>query len=346
MDRSGSDHILLFNGFRLDRRAGGLFRQDQVGNPTPVLLGARALDLLALLAGRQGELVSKDEIMTAVWPGRAVEEANLNVQISKLRHILDQNRREGSCIQTVTGYGYRFTADTTRIGTEALAETRPRDDGVGAVSDRADAHLSRSPAGLTRASVDGRVKPGSVVASLIVGFGLLALLIAAMRWHPSLSQEASSKPPLLSIVVLPFANLGGDGEQQYFADSITEDLTTDLSQIAEMFVISHNTALTYRDRSVDTQQVGRELGVRYVLEGTVQQSGRKIRINTQLSATENAANLWSQRFDSDTSDLFALQNEITRRIAVAINARWLSRQRPGRPSIPTLSNTLLEDAPR
>jgi TolB-like protein/Tfp pilus assembly protein PilF len=118
--------------------------------------------------------------------------------------------------------------------------------------------------------------------------------------------------------VLPFANLGDGQEQQHFADGVTADLTTDLSRIGEMFVISHNTASSYRNKLVDTKQVGRELGVRYVLEGSVQRSGREIRINAQLSATENAVNLWSQRFESDTDDLFAVQNEITRRIAVAL----------------------------
>jgi DNA-binding winged helix-turn-helix (wHTH) protein len=115
MDELGSADLLLFGGFRFDRCAGGLFRLDQAGNATPVALGSRALDLLAFLVRRKGELVSKDEIMAVVWPGKVVEEANLNVQISKLRHILDHNRAQGSCIQTVTGYGYRFTADVTPI---------------------------------------------------------------------------------------------------------------------------------------------------------------------------------------------------------------------------------------
>ncbi|MBV9827217.1 MAG: winged helix-turn-helix domain-containing protein [Alphaproteobacteria bacterium] len=102
--------MLLLDGFRLDRRAGGLFRVDERGSASLVPLGSRTLDLLSLLARRNGETVTKEELMTIVWSGRAVEEANLNVQISKLRHILDQDRVHGSCIQTVTGYGYRFTA--------------------------------------------------------------------------------------------------------------------------------------------------------------------------------------------------------------------------------------------
>ncbi len=120
-------------------------------------------------------------------------------------------------------------------------------------------------------------------------------------------------------MVLPFANLSDDREQQYFADGITEDLTTDLSQIAGMLVISRNTAFTYRSKPVDAKQIGRDLGVRYVLEGSVRRSGNQVRVNAQLIDAETNAHLWADRFDRDVSDLFALQNEITGRIAIALN---------------------------
>jgi len=125
--------------------------------------------------------------------------------------------------------------------------------------------------------------------------------------------------PRLSIVVLPFANLSNDPEQQYFADGITENVTTDLSRIARSFVISRNTAFTYRDKPVDTKQIGRELGVRYVLEGSVQRSGNRVRVTAQLIDAETDAHVWAERFAGDTPDLFALQDEITSRIAVALN---------------------------
>jgi TolB-like protein/class 3 adenylate cyclase len=112
----------------------------------------------------------------------------------------------------------------------------------------------------------------------------------------------------LSIVVLPFANLSNDPEQQYFADGITEDLTTDLSRIADMFVISRNTAFTYQGKRVDTKQIGRELGVRYVLEGSVQRSGNRVRVTAQLIDAETDAHLWAERFYGDAGDLFALQD--------------------------------------
>jgi TolB-like protein len=119
--------------------------------------------------------------------------------------------------------------------------------------------------------------------------------------------------------VLPFTNLSNDPEQGYFADGITEDLTTDLSRIAGMIVISRNTAFTYRNKSVDTKQIGHELSVRYVLEGSVRRSGNQVRVNAQLIDAETAAHLWAERFDRDVGDLFTLQNEITTRIANGLN---------------------------
>jgi adenylate cyclase len=136
---------------------------------------------------------------------------------------------------------------------------------------------------------------------------------------PATSMSQPAGAPRLSIVVLPFANLSNDPEQQYFADGITEDLTTDLSRIPHMFVISRSTAFTYRNKPVDTKQIGRELGVRYVLEGSARRSGGRVRVNAQLIDAETSAHLWAERCDCSTADLFALQDEITRWIAAALN---------------------------
>jgi len=125
--------------------------------------------------------------------------------------------------------------------------------------------------------------------------------------------------PRLSIVVLPFVNLSNDPEQQYFADGIAGDLTTDLSRIPDMLVISRNTAFTYRDKPVDTKQIGRELGVRYVLEGEVQRAGNRVRVTAQLIDAETDTHLWAERFAGDAGDLFAFQEEITNRIAVELD---------------------------
>jgi TolB-like protein/class 3 adenylate cyclase len=158
---------------------------------------------------------------------------------------------------------------------------------------------------------------------------------AAAAPTPTAHATASISQPLvaprLSIVVLPFANLSNDPDQQYFADGITDDLTTDLSRIRHIFVIARNTAFTYRNKPIDARQIGRELGVRYVLEGSVQRSENQIRVNAQLIDAETNAHLWAERFDRDRSDLFALQNEITTRIAVALDQELVAAE-AARPS--------------
>jgi adenylate cyclase len=162
---------------------------------------------------------------------------------------------------------------------------------------------------------------------------LVGLVGDEILFHRAGNGEATTtsiaKPPTaprLSIIVLPFANLSNDPEQQYLADGITEDLTTDLSRIAHMFVISRNTAFTYKDKPVNAKQIGGELGVRYVLEGSVQRSGNHVRANTQLIAAETDAHLWAERFDRDMGDLLALQDEITRAIAGALNAQLIAAE--------------------
>ena len=147
---------------------------------------------------------------------------------------------------------------------------------------------------------------------------------AAIPTATSISQTPIA--PRLSIVVLPFTKLSDDPEQQYFADGITEDLTTDLSRLENMFVISRNTAFTYRDKPIDTKQIGRELGVRYVLEGSVRRSGNQLRVNAQLIDAGTDAHLWADRFDYDAGDLFVLQNEITSRIANALGVELITTE--------------------
>src|SRR5262249_52976758 len=128
------------------------------------------------------------------------------------------------------------------------------------------------------------------------------------RHQGSIGHEAGTATPpaapRLSIVVLPFVTLSDDREQQYFADGITEDLTTDLSRLAGYSIISRNTAFTYRNSPSDTRQIGRELGVRYVLEGSVQRSGNRVRVSAQLIDAETDTHLWADRFDKDAGDLF------------------------------------------
>jgi TolB-like protein/class 3 adenylate cyclase len=142
---------------------------------------------------------------------------------------------------------------------------------------------------------------------------------AGAGMHPM--RSAGSAPPPLSIVVLPFANFGGDPEQDYFVDGVTESLTTDLSRISGSFVIARNTAFTFKDTAVNVQQVGRELNVRYVLEGSVQRSGRRLRVNVQLIDAENGKHLWAERFEKPVVDLFDMQDEIVARLAQTLDAQ-------------------------
>ena len=177
----------------------------------------------------------------------------------------------------------------------------------------------------------------AVMAALAIGGGAWWLWPTARpSATPALAAATSIAQPLvaprLSIVVLPFANLSSDPDQQYFADGITEDLTTDLSRIANMFVISRNTAFTYRNKPIDTKQIGRELGVRYVLEGSVQRSGNRVRVSAQLIDAETDTHLWADRLDSDAGDLFALQNEITSRIAIALHLELVEAE-AARPTV-------------
>jgi TolB-like protein len=133
-------------------------------------------------------------------------------------------------------------------------------------------------------------------------------------------------PPRLSIVVLPFANIGGDAEQDYFVDGVTESLTTDLSRIRGSFVIARNTAFTYRGKAFDVTKIGRELNVRYALEGSVQRSGNRMRVNAQLIDAQSGNHLWAERFERPVTDLFEMQDEIVARIANTLNAQLVAAE--------------------
>jgi TolB-like protein len=144
--------------------------------------------------------------------------------------------------------------------------------------------------------------------------------------EPAPAEVPQQRAPRLSIVVLPFTNLSGDRDQQYLADAVTDDVTTDLSRISDMVVISRNTAFTYRDRPVDTRQIGRDLNVRYLMGGSVRRAGNRLRVNTHLIDAESDAHVWAERFDHDSGDLFALQDEITSKIAVALNLELINAE--------------------
>ena len=176
---------------------------------------------------------------------------------------------------------------------------------------------------------------------------MLALFIfAAYGWHAGFAyrligtaaEEKLRAAPRLSIVILPFENLGGDPEQEVFADGITDDLTTDLSHLPESFVVARGTAFTYKGKTVDAKQIGRELGVRYVLEGSTRRVGEKVAVNARLVSTETGAHLWADRFDGERDNLAQLQAEFVSRLANSLGEELVKaeslramRERPDNP---------------
>ena len=240
---------LHFGPFRLDPARRELSRDGR-----PVRVGRRALDILCALASARGAVVSKDELMARVWRGVVVEENNIEVHVSALRKIIDQDSNGLNCIVTMPGRGYRLLSISDRL-------------------------------------------PAS---------------------GESLADRGLPLPDKPSIAVLPFANLSADPEQEYFVDGMVEEIITALSRIRWLFVMARNSSFTYKGQAVDVRRVGRELGVRYVLEGSVRKVGGRVRITTQLIEAETSAHLQADRFDGSLEDVFGIQDTVAARVAGAI----------------------------
>src|ERR1051326_3394480 len=291
---AGADTQIEFGNFRFSRRGGGLLRRGEDGGWVPAGLGSRAKAGLAVLVGRPGGIVTKKEIMGGVWPDTAVEDSNLTVQISVLRRVLDAGRDGDSSIQTEAGRGYRFV--------QPIADgpaTQPQ-----TVAPEPSTPVIPSISRLRRALI--------VVA---ICFTTL-LLLGAPRYFGTLTEK--SGPPRLSLVVLPFQNLSGNATDDYLAESVTDDLTSDLSHLPEAFVIANTSARTYRGRAVEARLVGNELGVRYVVEGSVRRIDDVLRVNVQLISAETGAHVWSDRFDERIADLAGGQDAILARMRGAL----------------------------
>jgi adenylate cyclase len=247
----------------------------------PVALSKRAVALLRILVERAGALVSKDALIEAAWPGLAIEESNLTVQIAALRRALGEVPGGESWIETLPRRGYRF---------------------VGPVVTKSEAQVSAAP-----------------------------MADPASKLSPTTAPALPDKP---SIAVLPFENLCADPEQEYFADGMVEEIITALSRIRSFFVIARNSTFTYKGQTVDVKRVGRELGVRYVLEGSVRKAGNRLRITGQLVDAISGAHLWADHFEGVLQDVFALQDNVALAVAGVIEPTLLaaerhrSRQRP------------------
>lgn len=323
--------IWLFGEFRFDRRIGVLSRKDERGVFAPLAMGSRSLDILGVLVERPGELVPRAEIISAVWPGTTVEDSNLDVQIAALRRVLDDTRAEGSCIQTIRGRGYRFTVPVMSLES-SVARACGRQSGNGASGpineqpERPDPPAPRRGDN-TPPTVPPRARRRFGAGGLVLvagGLCLLGIMVTALNLR-SPRFGAVSPAPRLSIVVLPFIDLSDNRDQRQLANSITDELTTDLSLLPDVRVTSQKTAFTYGSKFIDTKQVGRELGVHYLLEGSVQRSGSQVRVNAQLIDSETDANVWAERFDGEIGNLFVLKDDITRRIVIALNVEMINR---------------------
>ena len=301
MDARSSPEILLFGPFRFDRRDRLLFRCTEDGRYLPVSIGARALAVLEVLTERPGRLVSKDEIMRVAWHGLAVEEGNLTVQISTLRRILDAGSGGESCIQTMSGKGYRFVLRVTQL--EELESSLPVQ--------------AADPPGLPGTPSRPWPPRWHWLAVGLAGMAIVALVIA-LSWGTGLFATTPA-PRRMSIVVLPFDNLGGETDDDYLVAGVTDDLTTALSHIPGTFVISRATAYSYRGKTEDIRGIGRDLGVRYVVRGSLRRFGSMLRVNAELSSTETGAQLWSDSFDQKVADLASGQEQIVVRMRAALN---------------------------
>jgi DNA-binding winged helix-turn-helix (wHTH) protein/TolB-like protein len=291
MDALSSSDVCLFGSFHFDRRGGVLLRCDDGGRYLPVSIGSRALAVLGALTARPGDLVSRDEIMRAAWPGTVVEEGNLAVQISALRRILDAGSEGASCIQTVSGRGYRFVPRVTRHEEESEAsasEDAPSPPGVVA---EAAAPKRRFAA----AAIGG----GAVV--------LLAILTAGFEW--TLHDQAPPRPAAYSpqdrrqsVIVLPFENSSGDPAQDSVAAGVTRDVT---DKIAGDNIAGDNTvplvpaaaAAAYRGKPLDLRGIGRDHDVHFALTGNARRQDGRLIVAATLYQIYDERPVWSKQFD-------------------------------------------------
>jgi TolB-like protein len=234
-----------------------------------VPIAPQVFDLLEYLIRNRESVVSKDDLIRAVWKSRIVSDAALTTRLNAVRSAIGDTGEKQHLIKTLPRKGFRFVAPVQEVKKRTV-----------------------EPAGPVVHGGDTTQTPAA----------------------------------RLSIVVLPFANLSDEPEQDYFADGVTESLTTDLSHIAGSFVIARNTAFTFKGKAIDVKQIGRELNVRYVLEGSVQRGGNRLRINVQLIDAEIGNHLWAERFDKPIADLFDMQDEIVSRLANALDTQLIAAE--------------------
>jgi adenylate cyclase len=310
-----SRHI-NFAGFQFNVPTRELLRVENGGVLTPISLGSRAADLLLLFLNRPGELLSKNEIMDAVWPDLAVEESNLTVQISALRRVLDSGRNGASCIQTVAGRGYRFTVQVKDgagsemclpAGEAGALQANAASPSAQGLSGTPKPVAATSPPQSATAAVqatagDRRARHWRFAAAATVAVLCLAAVVIHWRGLSSDRPVLRPEPRRLSIVALPFTNASGEPKDDDLAAALTEDATTSLAQTPGAFVVARSMAHAAASRKLSLPAIGSELGVRYVLEGTVRRLSDAVQLKVQLSEVANGASIWAAQFQGVGSE--------------------------------------------
>ena len=293
--------VYEFGEFRLDAEGRLLSRH---GKPVP--LTPKAVDLLVVLVEARGNPVSKEDLLQKVWADATVEEGSLTSHISILRKALDDSTNEREFIETLPKRGYRFAAPV-RETTHDLPQ---------ALTSHSEAELT--PAGRGRTRIISTVLI-AIAALLPLGyFGAKRFL--AMR---------QSQPGRLMIAVLPFQNLTGDPAQEFVSDGLTEEMITRLGELnyEQLGVIARTSAMTYKGTAKPVGQIARELGVNYIMEGSIRSWGQKVRISAQLISASDQTHLWSQNYERNAGDILALQSEVAQAIAKEIKIKLVPQAR-------------------
>lgn len=278
----------------------------------PVALSAKAFDLLLTLVESGGELVSKDALFESVWHGQIVEESNLTVHISQIRKVLGENRGDPKYIETVPGYGYRFLGEVVEeIDEEVEIETRT---------------ISRMTIEQEVEVVDDRLalpEPSSRSlkwAAIAAAVGLIAILAAMLFWsRPDKPVTAITENARIeSIAVLPFQFLNESPQNDGVALGLTEALINRLSGLKNISIRPLASVKKYANENRDLTAIGRELSVDSILEGNIQQDGKRIRLTVRLLNAKDGSTVWNEQIDEDFADIFAVQDKVSNRVASSL----------------------------
>lgn len=305
-------HFYEFGQYRLDPRRKLLLR-----NGDPVVLTSKAFETLLVLVQHSEQVVSKEELMRTLWPQTFVEDANLTQHISMVRKALGETPQDRRHILTLPGRGYCF-AEAVRMVPE---------DGIERIAEDGDAEPTDALSGVP--STEERsvwLGPRAWATVAVVGLALVAGLALWLR-HESRTRGQTKTKEIAQqktmLVVLPFENLSSDPEQEYFSDGLTEETITDLGELNpdRLGVIARTSSTAYKHTDKTIAQIGRELGVDYVLEGSVRREGGIARISAQLIRVKDQAHLWAHTYERETAGLLALQNELGVAIAQRVEVK-------------------------